>query len=249
MCRQAESSTTHSEPAQNSHLAESAVRRAFTAIELLVVVAVIAILAAMLLPALRDSRAIGRQTLCVANLRQWVSAANLYASDNCDFLPRRGQGVQPTTTINRPADWFNALPPYLHLDRYAELAGAARVARPGSQGVWMCPDAVDTGMVEFFAYAMNMWLSTWDAALPDRLDRVGPIATMVFMADGPGTHCSTLPSDRAFGVVARHRSRTPIAFLDQHVFAYAGVYVGCGVGDPQRADVRWRVPGSSWPGP
>lgn len=45
-------------------------RRAFTIVELLVVVAVIAILIAVLLPGLRSASGIARSTACTSNLRQ-----------------------------------------------------------------------------------------------------------------------------------------------------------------------------------
>lgn len=55
--------------------------KSFTLIELLIVIAIIAILAAMLLPALNQARERGRQAACISNLKQ-ISMANLqYAND------------------------------------------------------------------------------------------------------------------------------------------------------------------------
>lgn len=62
-------------------------RTAFTLIELLVVVSVIALLIAMLLPALAKARATGQQVACMSNLRQINLACNSYAADNADHLP------------------------------------------------------------------------------------------------------------------------------------------------------------------
>ena len=57
-------------------------RRAFTLVELLVVIAVIALIAAMLLPALSKARQSGRRTACASNLRQLSVALSIYASEN-----------------------------------------------------------------------------------------------------------------------------------------------------------------------
>jgi len=62
--------------------------RAFTLIELLVVISVVALLMAMLLPALGRARNQARAVSCQANLRQWGVALNLYAQDNEGHLPQ-----------------------------------------------------------------------------------------------------------------------------------------------------------------
>src|SRR5262245_51051989 len=60
---------------------------AFTLVEVLVVIAIIAILVAMLLPALTKGKGQGMKAKCVSNLKQMAVAVQSYADDNNDRLP------------------------------------------------------------------------------------------------------------------------------------------------------------------
>lgn len=223
--------------------------RAFTLIEMLVAVACVAVLIALLLPGLRSARNAARATQCRANLREWACAVSMYAQQSGGWLPRRGQGLQPVTMIDRPEDWFNALPPLLDQEPYAALAQSGRIVRPGGRGLWMCPRAEEATTINYLAYGMNMRLSTWQVAKPDRIDNVAPPALQVFLTDAPGAYCAVLPAAAPHSCVARHDASINIAFLDAHVSRFREEYVGCGVDDPRRYDVQWLVPNSPWSGP
>ena len=58
----------------------------FTLIELLIVIAIIAILAAMLLPALNSAREKARSISCTGNIRSIMQKAIFYTNDNDDYV-------------------------------------------------------------------------------------------------------------------------------------------------------------------
>lgn len=62
-------------------------RGAFTIVELLVVMSIIAVLIALLIPAISKAREQAKYVLCMSNLRQNIVALNGYLSDSDDWLP------------------------------------------------------------------------------------------------------------------------------------------------------------------
>jgi prepilin-type N-terminal cleavage/methylation domain-containing protein/prepilin-type processing-associated H-X9-DG protein len=100
-------------------------RAGFTLVEMLVVIAIIAILASLLLPSLVRAAAYARTTECATRGKQWQQAFHEYATDNGGWIPRESNEPDGVT-INtwgqvrgaaRAGDtsaevWYNALPPY-----------------------------------------------------------------------------------------------------------------------------------------
>ncbi len=71
--------------------------KGFTLIELLVVISIIALLIAILLPALNMARATARSSQCASGLRQLALAVHYYVNDNDDRLPANFRRPAPTT--------------------------------------------------------------------------------------------------------------------------------------------------------
>jgi prepilin-type N-terminal cleavage/methylation domain-containing protein len=76
----------------------------FTLVELLIVVAIIALLFGILLPAMASARRSAKAVVCGANLRRIGMALNMYAKDNRDFYPR-ALPLAPGANPAKQDDW------------------------------------------------------------------------------------------------------------------------------------------------
>jgi len=83
--------------------------KSFTLIELLVVIAIISILAALLLPAIKNAREPAKSVVCVNNLRTLALACHLYANDHDDFFPDALSGPGPALY----SPWYAPIRHYL----------------------------------------------------------------------------------------------------------------------------------------
>jgi len=72
----------------------------FTLLEVMVVIAIIAILAALLFPTLRNAKEKARRTACAGNLRQINLGLRMYSDDSSDKAPRT-----PGTTNSPGISW------------------------------------------------------------------------------------------------------------------------------------------------
>lgn len=86
--------------------------RAFTLIELLTVIAIIGILAAILIPVVGKVRDHAKNAVCISNLRQWHMAWNMFASDNNGYVP---PAARNDANGSRVSSWIKDLGPYLDI--------------------------------------------------------------------------------------------------------------------------------------
>lgn len=108
---------------------------AFTLVELLLCIALIAILAGLLLPVLGRARARALDHSCLSNLRQWGIATHLFAADNQDFLPK--DGALGGQSVNE--GWYVDLPRMLGQPAYHQLPWRTNAAIAPGRTVWICP--------------------------------------------------------------------------------------------------------------
>ena len=107
--------------------------KSFTLIELLIVIAIIAILAAMLLPALNKARDSAKNIDCIARTKQLMLAMTSYTDDNGNFLPYiSGNGAGDSSQLAYSGGTIPNL-----LGKY--LAAQSNESREKKAAVWECP--------------------------------------------------------------------------------------------------------------
>jgi len=95
-----------------------ACRRAFTLIELLSVIAIVGILAALLIGGLSKIRDAARRSECSSNLRQIGAAYQLYAADNKGLYPALSYHSTYADKVPNPNpsknNWMTEISPYVY---------------------------------------------------------------------------------------------------------------------------------------
>jgi prepilin-type N-terminal cleavage/methylation domain-containing protein/prepilin-type processing-associated H-X9-DG protein len=176
-------------------------RRGFSLVELLVVVAVIALLTALIVPAGMAVRKQVSATRSMSNLRQWGSALTGFATDQKGKLPWEGykNANQMAGNFSQKLWWANALPPYVGEEPYSEVsnqasaAGASVPMPPTTTSIFIDPSAqageaapyTGGGKKFFFCYVPNAQL---DATLEKQLQAKGvtdPLAARLSLSQIP----------------------------------------------------------------
>jgi prepilin-type N-terminal cleavage/methylation domain-containing protein len=146
-------------------LALCKLRKAFTLIEMLVVIAIIGILASLLLPALSRSKLQAKQTNCLNNLRQVTIGGLMYLNDgphvfpmNIPTLPNYDPTVAPY--------WFQSLTNYGVTDKVricpsTQAPSTPLVQAPGASDLaWVIGGPTVTPVIPAVtgSYGQNGWL-------------------------------------------------------------------------------------------
>lgn len=206
----------------------------FTLTELLVVVAVIGILAALLLPALSRSRLAAQRIECVSNLHQLGLAGQLYRDDHGGKTFRyRGEAWQDGDLF-----WFGWLQRGAEGERRFDRSQGALHPYLGEAEIGLCP-GLSYALQDFkrkatgaaYGYGYNLHLSASESEPARNVDHLpGPSGT-AFLADAAQVNAFQPPASPDHPMLEefyyvneseptahfRHGLRANVAFLDGHV--------------------------------
>ncbi len=215
---------------------------AFTLIEILVVLAIVGIIAAILVPVLLGVREKGRRTECLSNMRQINVALVMYVQDADGLFPLRGQDGPA-----RSPEWDDALLPY------ARSASVFRcpdcLIPPDALSASGTPDNIANG------YAFNASLSgatlgprtaTAEVMVPFPATTVsfcevsfrtgtvpgGTTVSNINDTDAPDTGDDLSDGEKVFGLsgAVRHQGGSDYGFVDGHVRWYRSEQVSAAEG-------------------
>ncbi|HWY77122.1 MAG TPA: prepilin-type N-terminal cleavage/methylation domain-containing protein, partial [Verrucomicrobiae bacterium] len=132
--------------------------KAFTLVELSIVIAVIAILGAILLPTLERARGRGQRVACANNLKQLQAGWHLYAGDNNGIMPvNNWDGITGDFAASLPGSWVvgNA-----RETSWTNIVRGTQWPYNPSLGVYHCPAdrsvARDGSTVRFRSYSLSV---------------------------------------------------------------------------------------------
>ncbi|MDR1279364.1 MAG: prepilin-type N-terminal cleavage/methylation domain-containing protein [Opitutaceae bacterium] len=173
---------------------------AFTLIELLTVVAIIGILAAITIPVTGSVRDKARTARCAGNVRELARATLLYTADHKDMLPRLD------------FHWAEDLWPYAGNGRIYVAFGGDELPEILKDTICECPVAHRDTVTPKRSYAANLQIASGAGATHVPLRTVtSPSATVMF-ADAQGTSSLSVNA-----LNPRHDKKFNASFFDGHV--------------------------------
>lgn len=191
---------------------EAARAPGFTLLELLVVIAVGALLLALLLPALNRAQAQARRIVCLNHLRQWGLATHLYAAEHDDYLPPEGA----PNGVSTNSGWYVNLPLTLGLKPYGQMPWRTNPAAALEPRLWFCPaNTSRSNGHNLFHYCLNQHVdATGEGDRPIRWSAVRCPAQVPWLFDN-GKRAAVAQQNNVHTNL--HSRGAQFLFLDGHV--------------------------------
>lgn len=175
--------------AHAAHRGESRPRPAFTLIEVMVVVAIIALLIAILLPSLAEARRIARAAQCATNLRTAGHGVYYYTQANQGWMPNGG-------------DWANITHTYVQRRRGGEKQEIKFLLCPGDPQPHSAPWSIRVdGRWQRLEYGISYGLNDWAAVRLINVQAARQALTHGYQVSNTGTPLKLMDLARAGEVV------------------------------------------------
>ncbi len=196
-------------------------KHAFTLIELLVVVGIIAILLAILLPALSGAREQGLRTRCATNHRQLITGVIMYTQENRESMPMPNWAWPDAN--KEPTGWLYDPPfPYPATADYVETGTLWKYMLRAD--LYRCPSHfkpfigvtnAQQKTVQMTSYLMNGAVVGFNVNTPAfRITRFRPNSLIFWEAEEPTWNDgSSFPTE---GLTTRHGSGATVSYVDGH---------------------------------
>jgi prepilin-type N-terminal cleavage/methylation domain-containing protein/prepilin-type processing-associated H-X9-DG protein len=189
----------------------------FTLIELLIVIAIIAILISMLMPALRKARDSASRIACAGNLKQIAQAAISYASDYKGFIPYNSSSSYNYLYNRNSIVTGTPFPDYLGVPAVYKSGGAKDHEPPP---ISRCPEGGRDGTKNLnkengtpnFSYGFCTFLGNSTA---ENMFNIHNPSGRLLLGDLETGGGYSLYSRSCFGY--RHNARTNIIYIDGHL--------------------------------
>ncbi|MBN2506688.1 MAG: prepilin-type N-terminal cleavage/methylation domain-containing protein [Verrucomicrobia bacterium] len=228
---------------------------AFTLIELLVVFGIVALLAALLLPALARAKHQARTAACLSNAKQWGLAFLMHTEDNDGIVPEEGNTLAPIAHPQNRVAWYETVPPSLALEPLTALYAAGAPPMPGVPSLFACPEAPrpdfspDAHGKAYFMYGMNgrLCINKGGATrrVPNtRLSSVLRPADTIFIAEVNGNYPAAGRSQSNVTgryAIGRHAGRGVFAMTDGAARLIATNEFRRTPTEANRAAAEWRI--------
>lgn len=139
--------------------------RAFTLVELLVSLTVVALLAAMAIPAIQSALDRADRVVCLSNLRQLGQAMAEYVSDHGHYPAAEIEVTDSAGTVVERKRWYHLLAPYLDTGPRAGSSGQGRARidpESGRAGEIVLPSDDDADQEAFSSVLRCPKVSHWE---------------------------------------------------------------------------------------
>ncbi len=132
---------------ESERIVKTASQRGFTLVEMMIVVAIIAILVAVLMPNFIRARAQAQTASCMMNLKEIATALELYQTDNDRYPTASNQAVDGSDTDLLPYLKQVPVDPAAGTGQYYEYTVTNPTAGDASYAI-VCPGLHDAGTLQ-----------------------------------------------------------------------------------------------------